>query len=303
MTAASEMPILAIDIGGTKIAFATVTAGRLSNRRQIPTPRTGRGADLVATISREIGGFPDHHRMAIATTGIVREGRLTALNPQTLSIENDFPLAAAIEHVAGTRPVLVNDAQAAAWGEYRFGTGQDCLNFAFVTISTGIGAGIVANGRLVVGTNGLAGHLGHIVTDSNGESCGCGQRGCLETVASGSALARRGGAILRRTLSAPELFVEAASGNDRANAVLTEAAENIALAFGNLAATCDIDRIALGGGVGLADGFIDRVRSAVRRLPAMFQRELCLAAAGADAGLLGVADLACHEPFWRNISS
>ncbi len=295
MTVISETPILAIDIGGTKIALATVAAGRLSERRQVATPRTGRGADLVAAILRETGRFPEHHRIAIATTGIVREGRLTALNPQTLPIEDDFPLAAAIEHAIGMRPILVNDAQAAAWGEYRFGTGRGCANFAFVTISTGIGAGIVANGRLVTGTSGLAGHLGHVVTNPNGDPCGCGRRGCLEAVASGSALARRGGAILCRALSAPEVFAEAASGNACADAVVAEAAENIALAFGNLAATCDVDRIALGGGVGLADGFIDRVRSAVQRLPVMFRRELCLAAAGADAGLLGVADLASHK--------
>lgn len=296
MTAISEKPILAVDIGGTKIAFATFAAGRLSNRRQIPTPRTGRGADLVAAIARE-AGFRELDRIAVATTGIVRKGRLTALNPETLPIEDEFALADAIEQATGTRPIVVNDAQAAAWGEYRFGIGLGCANFAFVTVSTGIGAGIVANGQMVIGRNGLAGHLGHVVTDPNGEPCGCGRRGCLEAVASGSALARLGGASLGRTISTPELFDEAKSGNARAEAVLTAAAENIALAFGNLAATCDVDRIAVGGGVGLAEGFIERIRDAAGRLPQEFRRELYLPTAGADAGLLGVSDLADVDPF------
>ena len=291
MTEASE-PTLAIDVGGTKVAVATVTAGSIRERRQFATPRTGRGADLVDAIVREVGPVPPGRRVAVAATGLVRGGHLTALNPTTLPIEDRFPLAAAIERAIGVAPLVVNDAQAAAWGEYRYGAGRGCRSFAFVTVSTGIGAGIVSDGRLLVGSAGLAGHLGHVVADRRGPPCGCGRRGCLETLASGSAIGRRGSELLRRTVSAPEVFAEAAAGDADATALLDDAAGHLAEAFADLAAVCDVDRIALGGGVGLADGFVDRVRRAMQALPATFRRPLDLAVAGADAGLLGAANLA-----------
>lgn len=294
MTEISEAPTLAIDIGGTKIAFALVAAGRIWKRRQIATPRTGEGADLVDAIVREIGAVTPARRIAIATTGVVCDGNLTALNPKTLPIENGFPLAAAIKRATGTLPLVVNDAQAAAWGEYRYGAGRGCKTFAFVTISTGVGAGIVVDGRLAVGRTGLAGHLGHVVADRNGPLCGCGRRGCLETLVSGTALAHRGSLLLGRVVTAPEIFEEAKAGNVDARALLDQAAEHLATAFGNLAAICDVDRIALGGGVGLASGFIDLVRVAMRNLPTKFERELFLAVGGADAGLLGAANLMAH---------
>lgn len=296
MTETTDDPTLAIDVGGTKVAIALVADGRIRERRQFATPRTGRGADLVDAIVREIGATMPARRIAIATTGVVCEGTLTALNPRTLPIEDGFPLAAAMGRATGIRPLVVNDAQAAAWGEYRYGAGRGCGAFAFVTISTGVGAGIVIDGRLAVGRTGLAGHLGHVVADRDGPPCGCGRRGCLETLASGSALAHRGSALLGRTVSAPEVFEQAKAGNVGARALLDEAAEHLAMAFGDLAATCDVDRIAIGGGVGLAPGFIDLVRAAMRKLPAKFERDLCLAVGGADAGLLGAADLADDPP-------
>ena len=295
MTGVSEEPTLAIDIGGTKIAMATVAAGRILERRRIATPRTGKGADVVAAIVREIGPVPSDCRIAVATTGVVREGHLTALNPLTFPIEDRFPLAAAIAQATGVAPMVINDAQAAAWGEYQYGAGRGCQTFAFVTISTGIGAGLVVDGRLLIGGAGLAGHLGHVVADHRGPPCGCGRRGCLETLASGSALGRRGSEALGRPVSAPEVFAEAAAGHADASALLDDVASHMANAVADLAAVCDVDRVALGGGVGLAEGFIHRVRRAMEGLPATFRRPLSLAVGGADAGLLGVASLAAHD--------
>ena len=292
MIEVSEEPVLAIDIGGTKIALAQVAGGCVRERRQIPTPRTGKGTDLIAAVVREIEAFASVRRIAIATTGMVDEGRLTALNPHTLPIENGFPLAATMERATGIRPFVVNDAQAAAWGEYRYGAGRNCRAFAFVTVSTGIGAGLVVDGRLVIGQHGLAGHLGHVVADRSGSSCGCGRHGCLETLASGSALARRGSEMYGHSITTPDLFAKAGDGDAAASALLEDAAAHLAAAFGDLVAVCDVERIALGGGVGLADSFIDRVRNAMVDLPPVFQRELLKATGGADAGLLGAANLA-----------
>nr|WP_210285987.1 N-acetylmannosamine kinase [Aureimonas jatrophae] len=286
------MPVRAVDIGGTKIALATVEGTSVSDRHQFATPRTGRGLDLVASIADALRRMPGDGPVAVATTGMVDEGRLTALNPTTLPIENGFPLVETLAEAIGTVPLLLNDAQAAAWGEYRYGAGRGCANFTFMTVSTGIGAGIVVNGQLLVGRRGLAGHLGHVVADPNGPHCGCGRRGCLETMASGTALARLGSDALGKPMGAPELFAIAAGGNENAKTVIRTAARRVASSLGDLSAVCDVERVALGGGVGLAPGFLELVLEAVNDLPPTFQREVVRAEAGPDAGLIGVAALA-----------
>ncbi|MBZ9845815.1 ROK family protein, partial [Mesorhizobium sp. CA5] len=172
MTAASDLPVLAIDVGGTKIAIAEVSGDRIANRRQAPTPRAGRGDDLVAAIA-DLAPKTGFGAVAVATTGIVRDGSLTALNPETLPIEDGYVLASAIERVFGMPPLVINDAQAAAWAEFTLGAGTGFRNFAFFTVSTGIGCGLVIDGRLQSGANGLAGHVGHTRSEPGGILCGC----------------------------------------------------------------------------------------------------------------------------------
>ncbi|TIO05571.1 N-acetylmannosamine kinase [Mesorhizobium sp.] len=292
MTAASDRPapVLAIDIGGTKIAAAEIRGRQLIGRWQTATPRTGKGDDLVAAIA---GLAPKHWvgAVAVATTGIVRDGALTALNPQTLPIEDGYPLAQAIESVLGVPPLVINDAQAAAWAEFSVGAGRFYRNFAFVTVSTGIGCGLVVDGRLLTGATGLAGHLGHTMAEPDGVVCGCGRRGCLETIASGTALARRGGERFGRPVAAPELFETAAQGEGSAKEVIAVAVEALVNAFADLTAAVDVDCFAVGGGVGLAGGFIEALQARSLLLPRIFQRPIVAARAGADAGLLGAAML------------
>lgn len=282
--------VLAVDIGGTKIAFADVENGRIARRRQVQTPRTGRGADLVEVISTEISQRSPS-RLAVATTGIVSDGRLTALNPSTLPIEDGFPLAHRIEEATGLRPLLVNDAQAAAWGEYRFGAGRGTRNFLFVTVSTGVGGGLILDGRPQVGPRGLAGHIGHLTVPGAVAACGCGRKGCLETIASGTAISTRFRERCGRDLGAPEIFEAAAAGDAVAESILDEAAQALAAALANVVASVDLDLIALGGGAGLGRGFLDRVLRSGSRLPAAFRREVVPVRSGPDAGLIGVATL------------
>ena len=291
MTAASDLPVLAIDIGGTKIAIAEVSDGRIANRRQAPTPRTGRGDDLIAAIA-ELAPKAGFGAVAVATTGIVRDGALTALNPQTLPIEDGYPLASAIERAFGMPPLVVNDAQAAAWAEFTLGAGEGFRNFAFFTVSTGIGCGLVVDGRLESGATGLAGHVGHTRSEPGGILCGCGRRGCLETVASGTALARLGSERLGRAVTAPDLFKAAAEGDAIALGILAGAVVGLVNAFADLTASVDVDCFAVGGGVGLAGGFIEALQACALDLPRVYRRPIVAAQAGADAGLLGAAMLA-----------
>ncbi|MBP1806943.1 N-acylmannosamine kinase [Rubellimicrobium aerolatum] len=231
--------------------------------------------------------------IGVATTGIVQDGCLTALNPGTLPIEDGFPLVAALEDALDRPVVALNDAQAAAWGERLHGAGRDWPTFAFVTVSTGVGGGLVVGGRLQVGLSGLAGHLGHMVYDPSGAACGCGRQGCIEAVASGTAIARLATERLGRPVRAPEVFGLAAAGNADAERVLDGSAMAIASGLGDLVAAIDAQGIVLGGGVGLAEGFVERVDRALVREPMRFRRPILRASCGADAGLIGAAALAC----------
>jgi len=289
--------VLAIDIGGTKLAFAEVSGEDVIGRDQIHTPRSG-GDVLVDAIAAQIRGR-GASRVAIATTGIVQEGTLTALNPATLPIEDHYPLARRIAAVAGVTPLIVNDAQAAAWGEYKFGAGRGRRNFMFVTVSTGVGGGLVVEGDLLTGRRGLAGHVGHIPITGAVRVCGCGRRGCLETVASGTAIAARYAERTGRAVKAPDVFAAARSGDEDADLILDEAASALAEMFANIVAANDPDSIALGGGVGLAETFLDRVQRHCSALPAVFQRPVETVKAGSDAGMIGVADLFVKKNFIR----
>ena len=177
-------PVLAIDIGGTKTLSALVDGDSVLAQRRVETARdSGPQAWLDAVVASTAEWRGRFGAAGIAVTGRIAEGRWSALNPAILPVPDGYPLVAALTERLGVPVTAVNDAQAAAWGEYRFGAGRGA-DMVFMTVSTGVGGGLVLGGRLLTGRNGLAGHVGQILTDlMAGE-----QR--LEDVAAGSALAR-----------------------------------------------------------------------------------------------------------------
>jgi N-acylmannosamine kinase len=284
-------PTVAVDIGGTKIAVARIENGAITERHQIATPRTGHGSDLtdaVAATVRKITALPA--RLGVATTGIVADGCLTALNPGTLPVENNYPIVAALRRRLGVAPLAVNDAQAAAFHESRSMT-STAKRLAFITVSTGIGAGIVLDGQLQTGRHGLAGHAGHITVDWSGPLCGCGRRGCVEMLASGTAIAKRASDVTGRDMSAPAVFAAAHQGDAQCGKVIEDAVHALSAMIADLVASLDLDVIRLGGGVGLVPAFLNRLRDTVERLPLIYRRPIEPARGGAEAGLLGVAAL------------
>lgn len=184
------MTTLAIDIGGTKLAAALVDNDLLiRDRRELPTPASKTPDALRAalhTLVEPLSPYATH--VAIASTGIIRDGVLLAINPHNLGGLLHFPLAETLEAITGLPARAVNDAQAAAWAEYHALRG-DYRDMVFLTVSTGVGGGVVTDGKLLTGTGGLAGHLGHTLADPNGPMCGCGRRGCVEAIASGRGIA------------------------------------------------------------------------------------------------------------------
>jgi N-acylmannosamine kinase len=286
------VPVLALDIGGTKTAAALVEDGRVVERRQLPTPPAPDAAALVETaLAAARPLFGTAARVGAATGGLAADGTLRAVNQAMFRLPAPVPFATMLEAALGLPVQLLNDGAAAAWGEYRFGAGRGARNLVFVTISTGIGGGIVLHGRPLSGRQGLAGHVGFLTADPNGPPCGSGRRGTLESVASGAALARQATEVFGRPLDAPALF--ALRGRDpRADAILGAAAAAIARTFADLAALLDPDVIVVGGGVGLAPGYLDLIAAQLAAEPELFRPPLARAELGADAGLIGAASWA-----------
>ena len=282
--------IIAVDIGGTKISASLIHGNNVLNNRRGSTPKTGLASDLASALEQLIMPLlPRATAVVVASTGIINQGRLTAVNPNNLGGLNDFPLQSVLEKISGLPVKLLNDAQAAAWGEYCQLEKKNCRNMAFITVSTGVGAGLVINGELQTGPNGLAGHAGHMTVDANGPKCGCGRSGCVEVLASGTAIGRLASELYQTELDAQAVFQRYHRGEKEAQKVIDRSAQAVAGLVGNLKALLDIDVAVIGGSVGLAEGYLDRVRYFTEQQPPLFRVDLYQAQLGHDAGLKGAA--------------
>lgn len=286
------MTTLAIDIGGTKLAAALVDDDlNLLKRRELPTPASKMPEALCSALQELIVPlFARAQRVAIASTGIISGGVLSAINPHNLGGLQHFPLTQTLEKITGLPTLAVNDAQAAAWAEYH-ALGDECRDMVFITVSTGVGGGVVSNGRLITGNGGLAGHLGHTLADPNGALCGCGRRGCVEAVASGRGMA----AAAQGELSgcdAKTIFMRAGQDDEQAIGLIHRSAQTLARLIADVKATTDCQRVVVGGSIGLAEGYLEMVRAYLAQEPSVYHVMLQPAHYRHDAGLLGAVLLA-----------
>ena len=287
-------PRIAIDVGGTKIAAAIVADHRIVERRQIATPRrdvatllTPAIVSLIAPLTANVPGA-----IGVATTGFASAGRVSAVNPLTLPFPDRFDFGGQLAASTGREVMVMNDALAATWGEYLAGAGQGMASFAFLTVSTGVGGGMVHGGNLLTAPSGLAGHLGHVSVDLDGPACGCGRQGCVEAIASGAAIARRARELTGGPWENAEAVIAAAeAGNAACISVLDSAAAALASLCCSVKAVIDPECIAIGGGVGLNAAFQSRLRRAMALAPPLFRANIVPARLGADAGLIGIAAL------------
>lgn len=282
------MRTLAIDIGGTKVALGIVESGTLVKRHQLETPESQDVVQFTQTILRDIQDWiSEVDNIGVSTTGFVTKAGITAINPDTLNFPTPFPLAQELANQTNKPVKMLNDAQAAAWYEYTQ-LSSSSLNMAFITVSTGVGGGIIIDGKLHQGHSGLAGHIGHISIDINGIKCGCGQVGCVESIASGTAIKKLSDNLFDTPITNIELF-ERAPGDPVAESIITSSAQAIATLCCNLKAGLDLDVIVLGGGIGFAHGYLDRVNTAIQSRPPVFQIPVIAAKGNYDACLLGAA--------------
>lgn len=289
------MTTLAIDIGGTKLAAALVDNDLLiRDRRELPTPASQTPDALRAALHALVEPLsPYATHVAIASTGIIRDGVLLAINPHNLGGLLHFPLTETLEAITGLPARAVNDAQAAAWAEYHALRG-DYRDMVFLTVSTGVGGGVVTDGKLLTGAGGLAGHLGHTLADPNGPMCGCGRRGCVEAIASGRGIAAAAQGELAGC-DAKTIFIRAGQGNTQAADLISRSAQALARLIADIKATTDCQCVVVGGSVGLADGYLTQVRRCLAQEPSVYQVALQPAHYRHNAGLLGAALLAQGE--------
>lgn len=280
----SDGAILAIDIGGTKMLAALVAGGRVEDEREAATPRETSADGWCDAIAALAAGWSGRYRaVAAAVTGQVRDGRWYTLNPAILPIPSGFPLGAALSARLDRAVRLSNDAQAAAWGEHRFGAGEG-QDIVFLTLSTGIGGGVVSGGRLLEGQHGLAASVGQtsLAVDA-------GVR--IEDVAGGGGMAAAARAA-GHDVDARGIFAASEAGAAWAEQILARSGATIAHLILDLQKLFDPAYVVVGGSIGLAPGFLDRLRAALAGVPEPFHPKIRAAGLGKHAGVIGVADLA-----------
>ena len=290
MTIRNDITGIALDLGGTKIAAARIQDGRVMKRLVHPTSPNDPPA-LHVTRMLEMAqklGLAKADRIGMAVTGrIDAQGLWHAVNAGTLTDVKDANLIRLASH-AFDRPVpIVNDALAAAIAEYKIGAGQGSSAMAYLTVSTGVGGGLIIDGKPLASPNGLAGHVGFTTSRQSQGQCGSGRTGTVESVAGGRAIAAIAAAQGHDITTAKQVFEHAAAGVEWADEIIDTAALAIAELLGNLTATLGTDRVVLGGSIGLADGFADRVGRHLLKEPALFRTDLRIAQLGQDSVLLG----------------
>ena len=309
---------LAVDIGGTKVALALAGEGGILAKVRYDA-EAARGPDfMIARAAAEARKLLAAHPGTLAAIGISCGGPLdrkagVVRSPPNLPGWIEVPVAERLSQALAAPAALENDAKLAALGEYRFGAGRPYRSFVYLTVSTGIGGGIILDGELQYGLGDAAGEAGHQTLEPDGPPCGCGNRGCLEALASGTAIARAareaattlpanatallklaGGDAAR--LSAKMVAEAAAGGDPLARRLWDRAMTYLGIGIGNLITVLSPEAIVIGGGLSAAGpALFDRVRSVVEervRLAPAAVVALLPAELGTESSLHGALALA-----------
>lgn len=307
--------ILALDLGGTKFRLALANdKGELLKRYAAPV----KPDDPEQTIERIKDALSDSlsginrstvKGMGIAIAGLVTQDTGVLLTSPNLMAWYNTPVKAIFEQELQLPVYVGNDATLAALGEYRFGAGKGCHDLVYITVSTGIGGGVITGGKLLLGTCGFAAEVGHMTIDINGPRCNCGNIGCLETLASGTAIARFAAERLSRgeksaiaeliagdysKITAEIVEKAAQSGDIVAKAIMDTAGTNLGVGVVNLVHIFNPELVVIGGGVSKAGDLIfEPVRRVVaKRVMRDISVRITASALGDNPGLLGAVALA-----------
>jgi glucokinase len=309
------MSVLGIDIGGTKLAAGIVNVeGRMLARAEVPTlakeglePVLGRIISLGQTLLEAAEARRDPvQRVGVGCAGPVDVQSGRVFNPPNLPGWIDVSLSERIQRALNLPTVLDNDANAAGLGEFLYGAGRGARNLVYMTVSTGIGGGIVLDGKVWHGFKDAAGEIGHITVMADGPICGCGNRGCLEAVASGTSIARRAREALAAgrpsrlrdmpALTSADVSALAREGDVLAVELWNETIRYLGIGVGAVITFLAPERVIIGGGVTRAGEFLfqplrEEVRRRVKLVP-VDSVPILPAELGPDVGILGAAAVA-----------
>lgn len=288
----------AVDLGGTKIAAAAIENGQIVDSFVGRTHGEAGPQHLISElveISRQIG-FSAGDPIGVAVAGrLDAQGLWSAVNTSILKGLDGVRLDKRLRDSLGSGVVSLNDTRAAAIGEYHYGAGQGCAAFAYLTVSTGISAGLVLGGMPLASPNGLLGHVGFMTSKQGTRTCGSGRHGTFESIASGRAIEARAAELGHGQVDAVSIFESAAAGSAWAQGLVAESAAAIAELCANLAAVLGIARVALGGGIGLANGYLDLVQKYLLDEPLLFRPEVVPAALEKNSALFGALSVAVDK--------
>lgn len=293
-----------IDIGGTKVAYGFVDElGTVLAKGSLKTDLTVAPGEMIIRIAEAVKQLAEQHKLPLETMkGIgvgapgpldTQSGKLTC--PPNLKSWWDFPVVDSLKAQLLLPIKMENDATAAALAEKWLGAAQDSNHFIFITISTGIGAGIYLHGKLLTGATGNAGDAGHMIVDPAGGICSCGQAGCWEWIASGTAITRQATEILGRDVSSKEAFELAAQGDRQMSELINRVFTYIGMGCVSLINVLDPNKIVIGGGVSqVGEPLFAAVQSYVSKYalnPSGKNTAIVPAKLQQDAGLIGAAAL------------
>jgi glucokinase len=317
--------VIGVDVGGTKVAAGFVDPqGEIHQHTRVPMNSHGTPAEGFAAVTAaidELRKLAPETLGAATRIGICAPGPLNphtgvVLNPPNVPCWRNFPLAAEVSRRYGGTVRVENDAKAAGLAEVLWGAGRGYRHVFYTCIGTGIGAGILIDGRIYHGRTGAAAEAGHVTIDYHGPRCGCGKRGCIEALASGTAIGKKARAKLAETASRKSAMLDLAGGDTNAvtsetvaqahaagdalaKEILLETVEVLTVWLGNMVDLLEPDVIIVGGGVAtMLSPFFDEIR---KRLPDWCLNSRCLeiplvtARYGTHSGIAGGAAL-CANP-------
>ena len=317
MQARHKLPVLAIDLGGTKIIAAIISHHAQIIAKEYSLTLADEGVEAV---TGRILSAIDHllsvsnidpsqlNSISIAAAGAIDLDRGVVASSPNLPGWYDIPLRDIVSRKYKVNAILINDANAAALGEHQFGAGKGVSNLILVTVGTGIGGGIIINGRLYSGPSGSAGEVGHMTIDVNGPRCSCGNIGCWEMLASGTAMAREAISRISRgersiltemvegkveNITVEKVETAARAGDSLALEVISQAATYLGVGMVNLVNIFNPEMIIVGGGVAkMGELLLQPARQVVRERAfklATGAVRIVPAQLGEDGGVLGAA--------------
>jgi len=309
MSPESESSFIGIELSGSKLRAATVNReGVIGERREAQLQKDG----LVGQVAQLVKDLAQTEK-SIAAVGIAIPGLVNRQTDRVVA-SRDLPgivretLHSELMEATGLRFELENDANAAAYGEFKIGAGRGSRDLFYITIGEGIGGAIILDGKLWTGASGFAGEVGHITIDTEGAECQCGNTGCLETVASAPNIVRRANERLSRdtfslsklamnkNFTADDMAREAKEGDDFSLMMIERTGKYIGTGVASIINLLNIERIVLGGGVMQAGELILKpiIEEAKKRAfqPCFEATQIVAAALGTDAATIGAAMLA-----------